>query len=137
MYISPCWSANTGTSMCRLSLKNVTYKFVLTSVAVSRISCSSWMVFEMGGKWQYSCYFAVCCFQDLFNITRSILVQFHSSFSSLCFVSIYVVQPLSITDTTAAWNKSCFILSDGSGHMINTHTHTHTHTHICSHGHHL
>ena len=32
----------------------------------------SWIVFEMGRRWPYSCCFVRCCLQDLFNITRSI-----------------------------------------------------------------
>ena len=34
-----------------------------------------WMVFEMLGRCPYSCCFVGCCLQDLFNTTRSILVQ--------------------------------------------------------------
>ena len=74
---------------------------------------------EMGGKWPYSC-FVECCFQDLFNITCSILVQSPSSFFSMHFVSIHVVHPYSSIDTTAAWKKYYFILSDRSNfHIIN------------------
>ena len=73
-----------------------------------------WMVSEMGGRWPYSCHFVGCCFQDLFNIACSILVQFPSSFFSIHLVSIYVVHPYSRIDTTAAWEKkkkkNCFIL---------------------------
>ena len=36
--------------------------------------CLTWIVFVMGGRWLYSCCFVGCCLQDLFNITRSILV---------------------------------------------------------------
>ena len=36
--------------------------------------CLTSIVFMMGGKWPYSCCFVGCCFQDLFNIARSILV---------------------------------------------------------------
>ena len=32
------------------------------------------IVFAMGGKWPYCCYFVGCCFQDLFCIARSILM---------------------------------------------------------------
>ena len=34
----------------------------------------TWIVFVMGGRWPYICYLVGCCRQDLFNITRSILV---------------------------------------------------------------
>ena len=34
----------------------------------------TWIVFVMGGRWPYSWCFVGCCFQDLFNIARSILV---------------------------------------------------------------
>ena len=68
----------------------------------------TWMVLEMRGKWLYS-----CCFQDFFNITHSILVQFSFSFFSMCFVCVHVVYPYSSIDTTAA------IWSDISNfHMI-------------------
>ena len=48
--------------------------FVLAFPAMFCMSCWSWMVLEMGGKWLYSCYFLLCCFPDLFTITRGILV---------------------------------------------------------------
>ena len=34
----------------------------------------TWILFVMGGKWPYSCYFVGCCLLDLFNIARVILV---------------------------------------------------------------
>ena len=78
-----------------------------------------WIVFEMRGRWPYSC-FVGCYFQDLFNIACSILVQLLSSLFSLSFVSIHVVHPYSCMDTTAAWKKFHFILSDRSDfHMTN------------------
>ena len=43
------------------------------------------MVLEMVGKWPYSSCFVGCYFQDLFNIARSILVQFQSSLFSILF----------------------------------------------------
>ena len=53
-------------------------------------------VFVMGGKWPYSCCFVECsCFQAFFSIR---------------FVSVHVVHLYSSIDTTAAWNKLCFIL---------------------------
>ena len=78
-----------------------------------------WIIFEMGGKWPYSCCFMGCCFQDLFNIARRILGQFPSSFFSIRKVNVHVVHPYSRIDTTTSWEKLRFILSDKSGsHMI-------------------
>ena len=57
------------------------------------------------------------CFQDLFNIARSILVQLPSSFFSIRLVSVHVVHPYSTMDRTAAGKKLRFILSD----MFNFH----------------
>ena len=54
------------------------------------------------------------CFQDLFNIARSILVQLPSSFFSVHLVNVQVVHPSRSIDTTAAWKKLRFILSDKS-----------------------
>ena len=61
-----------------------------------------WIVLEMRGKWPYRCCFLGCCFQDLFNIARSILVQFPSSFFSIrfnsssmwCIRTVVFTQPL-------------------------------------------
>ena len=60
------------------------------------------MVLEMGDRWPYSCCFAGCWFQGLFNIVRSILVQFPSSFFFKCFFSVHVAHPYGRIDTTAA-----------------------------------
>ena len=58
-----------------------------------------WMILEIGSMWPYSCCFVECCFQDLFNIAPSILVQLLSSFFSGHLVSDHVVHPYSRTDT--------------------------------------
>ena len=71
-----------------------------------------WMVLEIGGRWPDSCHFMGCCCPDLFNIARRILVQFPSSFFSICFVSIHVMHLYSRIDATAVWKKLCFILLD-------------------------
>ena len=77
------------------------------------------MAFEMGGRWLYNCYFVGCCFQDLFSIACSILAQFPSSFFSILFVSIHMVNPYNRIDSTAVRRKILFILSDKSDfHMI-------------------
>ena len=76
------------------------------------------MVFEMEGKWLYSCCFSRFCVQDLFNIARSILVQSLSCFFSMRFVSVHMVHLFSSIDTVAAWKKSRFILSDRSDFHI-------------------
>ena len=73
----------------------------------------------MGGRWPYSGCFVGCCFQDLFNVVHSILVQLLSNLFSICFVSVHVMHPYSRIDTTVAWKKLRFILSDSSDiHMI-------------------
>ena len=77
------------------------------------------MVFEIGGRWSYSCYFVGCYRPVLFSTARSILEQLPSSFFSIRLVSIHVVHPYSSIDTTAAWKKElCFILSDRSDFHI-------------------
>ena len=40
------------------------------------------MVFEMAGRWPYSCRFVRGCLKDLFKTDRTILVKLPSSFSS-------------------------------------------------------
>ena len=72
----------------------------------------------MGDRWPYSCCFVGCCFQDLFNIARSILVQLPSSFFSMRFFSIQVVHPYSSMYKTGAWKKLLFISSDRSDFHI-------------------
>ena len=83
--------------------------------------CLIWMVLEMGGSWLYSCCFLGCCFQELFNIVCSLLMQLPSRFFSLCVISVHVMHPYSSMDMTDAWKKKLgFILSDKSDfHMTN------------------
>ena len=79
------------------------------------------MVLKMGGKWLYSCCFMGCYFLDLFNIARSILVQFSPSFFYKRFASVHVVHPFSSIYTNASWKKSHFISSDRPDlHMIDS-----------------
>ena len=49
------------------------------------------MIFEMGSRWPYSCYFVEFYFQDLFKIAWSILLEFTSRLFSLLFVNVHVV----------------------------------------------
>ena len=59
-----------------------------------------------------------CCFPDLSNIDRSILVQFPRSFFSEPLVTVHV-HPYNKIDKTPAWKKLSFILSDRSDfHVI-------------------
>ena len=76
--------------------------------------CRIWMVLEIGGKYPYSCCFVGCCFLDLFSMAPCILVQFPSMFFSICLVGVHMVHPCSRNDTTVAWKKLHFILSDRS-----------------------
>ena len=73
-----------------------------------RLTC---IVFVMGGRWPYSWCLVGCCCQDVFSITRNILVQLPSSFFSSRLVSVQVGHPYSSIDTTTAWKKLRFILS--------------------------
>ena len=41
----------------------------------------TWIVFVMGSRWPYSCYFVGCCLQDLFTIARSIQGNCRQAFS--------------------------------------------------------
>ena len=70
----------------------------------------------MESRWPYG-----CCFKDLFNTARSILVQLPSSFFAVHYVSFNVVYPYSSMDMTAALKKKLrFILTDRSDfHMTN------------------
>ena len=72
------------------------------------------IVFAMGGRWPYSCYFMGCCLQDLFNIARCILVYLPSSFFSIRLVSVHVVHPYISFDTTTAWSfRECGVPHSG------------------------
>ena len=78
-----------------------------------------WMALKMGCRWPYSCCFVGCCSQDLFNIARTILVQFQSNYFSICLFNAHLVHPYSKIYITAAWKKLQIILSDMSDfHMI-------------------
>ena len=97
----PCEGVHRTTSLMSSSL--------LLQQCLAGFLCLIWMVFEMGGRWAYSCCFVGCCLQDLFNTACSILMQLLSSFSTIRLVSVHVVHPCSNTDTTFAWKKLCFI----------------------------
>ena len=62
--------------------------------------CLNWIVLELGCKWPYSYCFVGCCFQDLFNITHTILVQFMSIFFSIRFFSVHVLHPYRSIDNS-------------------------------------
>ena len=60
MNISFYWIANTGMFVYWNPLENVSFEFVFISPTVPNMSCSSWIVCEMEGKWLYSyCFFKV------------------------------------------------------------------------------
>ncbi len=71
----------------------------------------AWIVFMMGGRWPYHGCIVGCCFQKLFTVARSILVQLLSSFFSSRLVSVHVVHLYSSIDKITAWKKLRFILS--------------------------
>ena len=98
------WGFSKRTSPISLSLLFQRYPACLVRL--------TWMVLGIEGKWPYSCYFVECCFPDLFNTARSILVKFPSSFFSMRFLTDHMVHPHSNIYTTATWKK--FILSNRS-----------------------
>ena len=70
--------------------------------------CTIWIVLKIGGRWPYRCCFVGCCFQDLFCMTHIILVEFLSSFFSLCLASNLVVHPYS-KRTQPLLGKNCVL----------------------------
>ena len=65
----------------------------------------TWMVWEMKDKWPYSSSFVGCCFQDLFNIARSILVQFPISFPCVLSVSMWCICTVVLTQLLLGRNS--------------------------------
>ena len=109
LLISFSWSPSTCMSVRRGPQENIAYEFILISPAVFWVSCLSYLNgLEMGGRWPYSCCFVGCCFQNLFNIAHSILVQFPSSFFFIHLVSILVVHPSTRSDMTY-FEKKCVL----------------------------
>ena len=74
----------------RTSLMSTSLLLQLCPACLVRLTL---IVFVMGGRWPYSCYFVGCCLQDLFKIARSILVYLLSSLFSIRLVSVHVVHP--------------------------------------------
>ena len=73
--VSPCWSANIGTSTYRNPLVNVAYEFVLSpQQSPTCLVCFTREFCEMGDRWPYSRCFVVCCFQDLFRTVYNIII---------------------------------------------------------------
>ena len=97
--------------MWKCALNNVAYTFVLTSPG---IVCLTWMALEMRGNWQYNCYFIGCCFPDLFQTARSILVINHHH---------HVVSPTRISLSLSRHFSLSFIASNRSSglHPVSSH----------------
>ena len=76
--VSLWWSINTVTLAC--SYAGVHKKTLLMSSYLlfqqcfACLVCLSWMVCKIRGRWPHSCCFMWCCFQDFFNVARSILM---------------------------------------------------------------
>ena len=71
------------------------------------------IVLEMEVRRPYSWCFVICCFQDLFNMACSFLVQLSSNFF-LPTLRVHVGHPCCSMDMTIAWIKMHFILLDRS-----------------------
>ena len=69
----------------------VTHKLILTSLKYQACLVRlTWIIYQMGGKWPYCCFF------------------------SMSFTRVHVVHPHSITDTATACMKACFVLLERS-----------------------
>ena len=78
----------------------------------------TWMVFEFGCRWLYSSYLEGCCFQGLFKTARSILLEFLSSFCSICFINIQAVHSYSGIDAAIiVQNTSALIYLHSRGNQ--------------------
>ena len=111
LYVGSSWPLCFCTAMWKGPLEYITYElFLLLHQCPACLVRLTWIVFVMGGRWPYSYCFVGFCLQDLFNIARSILVEFPSSFFSSRLVSVHVVHPYSSIDMIAAWKKLCFKL---------------------------
>ena len=103
--VSSCFSANTDASMCGCPSKNILVRASPT--------CLVCMVFEIESKWQYSCCFLWCCFQNLFQKHVAFLCSSHLA-SSPCI--LWCIHPVVLTQLQLERNP---ILSDTSDfHMI-------------------
>ena len=72
--------------------------------------CLIWIVCKIGGSWLYNCCFLGCCLQDLFNIARSIFVQFPSRFFFLYpfSASMWCIHTVNLTQTFLERNSILF-----------------------------
>ena len=104
--VNPCEEVHNRTLLMSSSL--------LLQQCPARLVRLIWMVFKMGSRWPYSCCFEGCCFQDLFDIDCSILVQLASSFYSVCLVSVQMVHPYSSMDMTSSLEKIAWLLTNKS-----------------------
>ena len=59
MNVGFCRTANTGVSVCKSPLVNITDKVVLTSLTGLSMSCSSFLVAQTVGAAEYTDYFSV------------------------------------------------------------------------------
>ena len=75
LYLGSCEVVHRSTSLMSSSL--------LLQLCPKCLVRLTWIVLVMGGKWPYGCCFVGCCLQDLYNITRSIIVLLPSSLISV------------------------------------------------------
>ena len=83
------------------------------------LACLTWMVFEMGGRWPYSCCFVggvasrICS-----KLHEAFLCSSHLAFSPWTLLTFMWCIHTVVLDTATAWKKSCFLFSDRSGFHI-------------------
>ena len=77
---SCCMKVRAGHTAFERPCKGVHWSTSLISSSLLLQQCPAclvsliWIVFVMGGRWPYSCWFVGCYLQDRFNFARSILV---------------------------------------------------------------
>ena len=114
-----CYSANTGVSVCRSPLGNINYEFVLTSSAVSNMSCLSYLLIANTG--------VSMCRSPLENVTYEFVLTSSAVSSVFCLSYLYSANtgvfmcrsPLEnityefVLTSSAVANMSCSPLLDG------------------------
>ena len=80
--------ANAGVIWCSNLLRNIASLFLFLQQCPGCLLRFILIVFEMSGRWPYSCCFVGRCVQDMFKTQSSIFVLFPSRFFPMRFLSV-------------------------------------------------